>query len=76
MLLMKVLMRGNAVLPDYADVENAASRLKGFAVRTPVIQSVKLDHITGGRVLIGIAVEGGVSGDIVEVQLITPTALS
>ncbi len=52
MLLMNGSMRESSVLPDYVDVEKAAERLKGFAVRTPVIQSVKLDEMTGGRVLI------------------------
>jgi threonine dehydratase len=52
MLLVNTPMRENSVLPDYTDVEKAAERLKGFAVRTPVIRSVKLDQMTGGHVLI------------------------
>ncbi len=44
--------RGIPVLPVYADVEKAAARLLGQAVRTPVIQSPRLDQIAGGRILI------------------------
>lgn len=40
------------MLPDIADIETAAVRLKGFAVRTPVIESPALNDRTGGRILI------------------------
>ena len=40
------------VLPTFADVEKAAGRLAGYAVRTPVIESPALNALTGGRVLI------------------------
>jgi threonine dehydratase len=45
-------MRENRMLPEFRDIEKAAERLKGFAVRTPVIESPKLNALTGGRVLI------------------------
>lgn len=40
------------MLPDFHDIETAADRLKGFAVRTPVVESPKLNAMTGGRILI------------------------
>ena len=40
------------MLPSFMDVEKAAERLKGHAVRTPVIESPRLNHMTGGRILI------------------------
>jgi threonine dehydratase len=40
------------MLPNFHDIEIAADRLKGFAVRTPVIESPKLNEMTGGRILI------------------------
>ena len=40
------------MLPEFKDIERAARRIEGFAVRTPVIESPKLNAITGGRVLI------------------------
>ena len=39
-------------LPTFADVEEAAARLKGLAVRTPLIESPALNERTGGRVLL------------------------
>jgi threonine dehydratase len=39
-------------LPTFRDVEAAAKRLEGFAVRTPVIESPRLNAIAGGRVLV------------------------
>jgi threonine dehydratase len=39
-------------LPDFGDVEQAAIRLRGHAVVTPVIESPGLNALTGGRVLI------------------------
>lgn len=44
-------MRGH-MLPEFKDIEKAARRIEGFAVRTPVIESPKLNALTGGRVLI------------------------
>ena len=38
--------------PTYEDIEHAARRLAGHAVRTPVIESPRLNSIVGGRVLI------------------------
>jgi threonine dehydratase len=40
------------MLPEFKDIEKAARRIEGFAVLTPVIESPKLNAITGGRVLI------------------------
>lgn len=37
---------------QFADIEKAAERLSGYAVRTPVIESPALNALTGGRVLI------------------------
>ena len=38
--------------PTFADIETAARRLAGFAVRTPVLTSAELDDRVGGRVLL------------------------
>ena len=38
--------------PVYADIEAAARRLDGHAVRTPLLQSAALDARTGARILI------------------------
>lgn len=40
------------MLPDFADVEMAARRLAGFAVKTPVLESPVLNARSGGRVLL------------------------
>jgi len=40
------------MLPEFKDIEKAARRIEGYAVRTPVIESPKLNALTGGRVLI------------------------
>jgi len=37
---------------DIADIEAAAERLAGIAVRTPLLQNAELDRIAGGKVLI------------------------
>lgn len=37
---------------DVADIEAAAGRLNGVSVRTPLLQSFELDHVTRGKVLI------------------------
>jgi threonine dehydratase len=39
-------------LPTFADVEEAAARLQGQAVRTPLIESPALNERAGGRVLL------------------------
>lgn len=39
-------------LPTFADVQDAAERLKGLAVRTPLIRSDALDEAAGGKVFI------------------------
>jgi len=44
-------MRGH-MLPDFSQIEKAAQRIQGFAVRTPVIESPRLNALAGGRVLI------------------------
>ena len=44
-------MRGH-MLPEFKDIEKAQRRIEGFAVRTPVIESPKLNALTGGRILI------------------------
>ena len=44
-------MRGH-MLPEFKDIEKAARRIEGFAVRTPVIESPKLNALAGGRILI------------------------
>jgi threonine dehydratase len=40
------------MLPTFNDIEKAAERIKGLAVRTPVIESPRLNALAGGRVLI------------------------
>ncbi|MCA3255747.1 MAG: pyridoxal-phosphate dependent enzyme, partial [Alphaproteobacteria bacterium] len=35
-----------------ADVESAAKRVAGHAVRTPLLRSDRLDSITGGRIFL------------------------
>lgn len=40
------------MLPTFSDIETAAQRLKGRAVRTPVVESPKLNDVTGGRILV------------------------
>lgn len=39
-------------LPTFADVEAAAERLKGLAVRTPLLENSALNDLAGGRVLL------------------------
>jgi threonine dehydratase len=39
-------------LPSFADVEAAAERLRGVAVRTPLLESAALNAQAGGRVLL------------------------
>jgi len=39
-------------LPNRDDVVRAAERLKGIAVRTPLLSSERLDALTGGRILL------------------------
>jgi threonine dehydratase len=39
-------------LPEFGEIEAAAGRLTGYAVRTPVIESPKLNAATGGRILV------------------------
>jgi threonine dehydratase len=39
-------------LPTVADVDEAASRLAGVALRTPLVASAALDAMTGGRVFL------------------------
>jgi threonine dehydratase len=39
-------------LPTFADVEDAARRLKGLAVRTPILRNDAIDEACGGRVLV------------------------
>jgi threonine dehydratase len=42
----------DSALPTAADVEDAALRLEGVAVRTPLLRSDALDAATGGRVFL------------------------
>ena len=42
----------NAALPTAADVDAAAQRLAGVALRTPLVASPVLDGITGGRIFL------------------------
>jgi threonine dehydratase len=42
----------SAPLPTAADVDTAAARLRGVALRTPLIASPVLDALTGGRVFL------------------------
>ena len=42
----------NQVLPTAADVDAAALRLAGVALRTPLVSSPVLDALTGGRVFL------------------------
>jgi threonine dehydratase len=39
-------------LPTFADVEDAARRLEGLAVRTPILRNDAIDEAGGGRVLV------------------------
>jgi threonine dehydratase len=39
-------------LPTFADVEAAAARVNGLAVRTPLLESARLNALAGGRVLL------------------------
>ena len=39
-------------IPDIRDIEAAARRISGFAVRTPLLSSDVLDALVGGRVLV------------------------
>jgi threonine dehydratase len=44
-----------SALPDapvYADIIDAASRIKGYAVHTPLLESPAINALTGGRILI------------------------
>ena len=41
-----------AILPTAADVDAAAARLRGTAVRTPLLEAPDLDALVGGRILI------------------------
>ena len=41
-------------IPQFADVEAAAQRLSGFALRTPLIESAALSSLTGSRVFLKI----------------------
>ncbi len=43
---------GPPALPDFAAVEAAAERLRGIAVRTPLLNSAALDAEVGGRILL------------------------
>lgn len=45
-------METQAVLPTVADVDEAARRLAGVALRTPLLSSATLDAMTGGRVFL------------------------
>ena len=40
---------------EVADIERAAERLKGISVRTPLLQSLELNQVCAGKVLINSA---------------------
>src|ERR1700749_3743681 len=44
--------RPEQALPTSADVDAAAARLRGVALRTPLISSPVLDALTGGRIFL------------------------
>ena len=43
---------GAGALPAFEDVAEAAARIRGLAVRTPLLESEALNNVAGGRVLI------------------------
>ena len=45
-------MTGAPAIPGLADIEEAAARLDGHIVRTPLLEAAPLDAIAGGRLLI------------------------
>src|ERR1700683_5678792 len=45
-------MEAPVSLPTVADIDEAARRLDGVALRTPLLTSVALDAMTGGRVFL------------------------
>jgi threonine dehydratase len=49
---MTAAMHAMNALPTFGDVEAAAERLRGMAVRTPVLESEALNERAGGRVLL------------------------
>jgi threonine dehydratase len=49
---MTTIMDAADALPAFADVEAAAERLRGVAVRTPLLESEALNERVGGRVLL------------------------
>ena len=49
---MDKIKDANDALPTAADVEAAVQRLKGVALRTPLVSSPVLDALTGGRVFL------------------------
>src|SRR5690242_10765658 len=47
-----ILYMSTLTLPTSTDVDTAAERIKGFAVRTPLISAPVLDHLVGTRVFL------------------------
>jgi threonine dehydratase len=45
-------MTGSPPIPDFADIEAAATRIKPWAVETPLIENADLNALMGGRVLL------------------------
>src|SRR5271167_105060 len=45
-------MTASALLPTAADVDDAARRLAGVALHTPLLTSAALDAMTGGRIFL------------------------
>ena len=39
-------------LPEFSDIERAASRIAGEAIRTPLLENARLNETTGGRIFI------------------------
>jgi threonine dehydratase len=42
----------SAILPTFADIEDAAAQIKGVAVETPLVRNDALDEAVGGRVFV------------------------
>ncbi len=50
--IMNTMPRSDIAPPVFADVQAAAERLSGRAIRTPLLENVQLNERCGGRVLI------------------------
>jgi len=52
MTMTAVSLAVSELIPAFADVQSAAQRLSGRAIRTPLLENVQLNELCGGRVLI------------------------